>query len=109
MEESSSRATYEEKEIRCPKLGGPVNFGYCRQENSGLPCSRALNCWSPYFDAETLFRETLTDAQFEDCFFKPPQTKMDTLLELIERARKIAEEPDKPDTESPDSTGREPD
>ena len=105
MEEPSSEATYEEREIRCPKLGGPINFGYCRQENSGLPCSRALSCWSPYFDAETIFRRTLTDAQYENCFFKAPQTKMNTLLELIERAKKISEKPekpDKPDTESPD-------
>ena len=103
MEESSSEPTYEEREIRCPKLGGPINFGYCRQENSGLPCSKALNCWSPYFDAETLFRKALTDAQFEDCFFKAPQTKMTTLLELIERAKEISKKPDKSDTESADS------
>ncbi len=108
MEESSSKATYEEKEIRCPRLGGPVNFAYCRQEDSRLPCAKALDCWSPYFDAETLFRETLTDSQFAECFFKAPQPKMVTLVELIERARKIAEKPDKPDTESSDSSAGEP-
>jgi hypothetical protein len=103
MEESSSEATYEEREIRCPKLGGPINFGYCRQENAGLPCSKALHCWSPYFDVESIFRKTLTEAQFEDCFFKAPQTKVATLLELIERAKRISEKSDKTDTESLDS------
>jgi len=46
--------------IRCPKLGHEVEFDYCRRENNGLPCSRAIMCWSGYFDVESFFRIELS-------------------------------------------------
>jgi hypothetical protein len=92
MTDSNTHPTYEEKEIRCPKLGGPVNFEYCKVEQSGLPCSRAINCWSIHFDAEAFFRESLSPEQFAECFLKAAPSKVTTLLELIEKARKLTEE-----------------
>lgn len=92
MSNTDSHPTYEEKEIRCPKLGGPVNFEYCRLEQSGLPCSRALNCWSIHFDVEAFFREGLSSEDFERCFLKSPPSKVSTLLELVERARKLVDD-----------------
>lgn len=92
MSDSDSQPTYEEKEIRCPKLGGPVNFEYCRLEQSGLPCSRALNCWSIHFDVEAFFREGLTSEDFERCFLRSAPSKVSTLLELVERARKLVDD-----------------
>ncbi|HMK34903.1 MAG TPA: hypothetical protein VK463_07555 [Desulfomonilaceae bacterium] len=83
---------YEEKQIRCPRLGGPVSFGYCLVERRNLPCHRAIVCWSQSFDAEGFFREKLTDEEFDECFVQPPQPKIVTLIEMIEKARKLCTE-----------------
>ena len=95
MNDNSAGCPYEEKEIRCPKLGGQVNFEYCSQETYGKPCAKALTCWSLYFDAETFFKEKLGEETFLDFFLQPAQTKMVTLVDLIEKAREVA----KKDTE----------
>lgn len=98
MKERSVDSPYEDKEIRCPKLGGPVTFSYCRMETGSRPCSRALGCWSVYFDAESYFLENLTEQEFRECFEKPPPSRLTTLLELVEQARKLTEP--KPDPDS---------
>ena len=97
MTEPTIITPHEEKQIRCPKLGGPVHFDYCRVEQCGSPCSRALVCWSVHFDAETYFRETLSAEEFSQCFLSPQHSKVSTLVELIERARQLVKEkaPDK--------------
>ncbi len=101
MSDSDPHPTYEEKEIRCPRLGGPVNFEYCLREQSGRPCSRALQCWSAYFDVEAFFRKGLSSEDFERCFLTPPPSRMSTLLELVERARKLIDDKDGKNEESP--------
>lgn len=92
MTEQSSCTPFEEKEIRCPRLGGPVTFWYCRREHLGKPCHKALDCWAAYFDVESFFRDQLTPEEFLERFHTPPQTKIVTLLDLIEKARKVAEQ-----------------
>jgi hypothetical protein len=49
-------------------------------------------CWQAYFDAETLFREYMSPEEFAETFLQPPRPKMATLIEAIERAKKLAEE-----------------
>lgn len=92
MTENSPETPFEEKEIRCPKLGGPVTFSYCRIETLGKPCSRAIQCWSTLFDVESFFRNTLSDEEYLAAFHTQPPSKVLTLIELIERAKKIADE-----------------
>lgn len=92
MSESRTDTPFEDKEIRCPKLGGQVSFSYCRIETLGRPCSRAVRCWSEQFDAEQYFRQQMSDEDFAAVFLAPPPSKMGTLLELIEQAKKVAEE-----------------
>lgn len=92
MTELSTTPPHEEKQIRCPKLGGPVHFDYCRMEERGRPCSRALSCWSAHFNVDAYFRMTLSTQEFERCFMSPQRSKVSTIIELIERARKIAQE-----------------
>jgi hypothetical protein len=86
---TTANPPYEEKQIRCPKLGGPVFFEYCRVERHDRPCQSALICWSQLFDVEQFFRETMTPEEFEQCFLEPPRPKIVTLIELIENARKL--------------------
>jgi hypothetical protein len=110
MKDPSEQPSYEEREIRCPKLGGPVNFSYCRAENTGKPCSRTINCWSPYFDVIAYYRAVFTEEEFEECFCQTQCSKMETLLDLITRARKVTEElKDKEDTSDDPSTPEHPD
>lgn len=90
MTDEHEPATPDEMEIRCPRLGGPVTFGYCRVENVGKPCFRSITCWSGRFDVEGFFRQFLSDAEYNECFCKPPTPKMTSLVELIERAKKVS-------------------
>jgi hypothetical protein len=69
-----------------------VTFAYCKIENMGRPCSRALNCWFLHFDVEAFFRQILSEDEFRECFFRPPAAKVVSLIELIEKARKAAED-----------------
>ncbi|MFH0960694.1 MAG: hypothetical protein V1897_18560 [Pseudomonadota bacterium] len=75
-------------EMRCPKLGGPVTFAYCLVEAVSLPCSRALMCWNNRFDAISHFQRMLGAEEFRLAFQTPPKSRMDSILELIERAKK---------------------
>jgi hypothetical protein len=79
---------HDELEIRCPKLGGEVTFAYCKQENRGLPCARALVCWQYTFPVAAHLRETLTKEQWAHCFHTPPKDRLSSLLEVIEEAKK---------------------
>ena len=82
---------YEEKQIRCPKLGHQVNFSYCCIEQHTLPCVRALKCWNSHFEVEAYLRERLAPEEFARCFEQLPPTKIATLIELIQRARQECE------------------
>ncbi|MBI5249637.1 MAG: hypothetical protein HY912_09090 [Desulfomonile tiedjei] len=91
MTDSKAETPYEDEQIRCPKLGHQVSFGYCRVERQDLPCQKAIACWHERFDVEGLFRLALTPEQFEEAFLQPPASKMVTLVELIERAKKLVQ------------------
>ena len=86
---------FEEQEIRCPKLGGPVTFAYCCVEAINLPCSRAIRCWCERFDVELFFRTKLGDEKCGLAFGQPQPTKLENILELIERAKKINQDKSK--------------
>ena len=79
---------YDHLEIRCPRLGGEVAFSYCRKEGGDLPCPRIIICWQLYFPVEIYLRKHLTEGEWDRCFNRPPKTKMTTLIELIEEAKK---------------------
>jgi hypothetical protein len=90
MDDSLSASPFGEKEIRCPRLGGPVTFEYCRVERQSLPCSRAIECWCNCFDVEAFFRQALNAAEFKESFETPAQPRVVALVELIEKAREAA-------------------
>lgn len=74
-------------QIRCPRLGHQINFAYCRRENQGLPCSRSLICWHPFFPVEVYLRGELTSNEWNTVFAAPPKPKLVSLVELIEKAK----------------------
>jgi hypothetical protein len=79
----------DEQTIRCPRLGHQISFSFCRIENKGLPCFKALDCWYVHFPVEAHFRAVLTPEQWEKTFARPSKPKMLSLLELIEQAKKV--------------------
>ena len=78
--------------IRCPRLGHQITFSYCRTERGELPCFKTLDCWYQHFDVEGFFRQTMTEEDWERAFSKSGKTKMMSLLDLIEEAKRRTEE-----------------
>lgn len=79
---------YDHLEMRCPKLGGQVTFGYCRREGGKAPCQRTLVCWQPYFPVEAYLKTRMSEADWRCCFMSPAKPRIDSLLECIEEAKK---------------------
>ena len=82
----------EDYKVRCPRLGHMIHFAYCRIENRGLPCFKTLDCWFEHFGVEEHLRQELTPDEWERIFFRPPKTKMISLVELIEQAKQQKKE-----------------
>jgi hypothetical protein len=77
----------DDYEIRCPRLGHAIHFSYCRSENMGSPCFKALDCWFEHFPVADYFHETLTPEECIRLFQGTGKTKVMSLLELIEQAK----------------------
>ena len=78
--------------IRCPQLGGEVPFQYCRTVNEDLPCRRMIVCWEFRIDISKFLNEHYSFDQIERALAPPTKTRIETILELIENAKKIREE-----------------
>jgi hypothetical protein len=78
--------------IRCPQLGGEVPFRFCRTVHESLPCRRIMACWEFRIEISTFLGEHYSIDQIERALSPPTQTRLDTILELIEKAKKIKEE-----------------
>jgi hypothetical protein len=75
--------------IRCPQLGHQVEIAYCyRAGLDGLPCRRLFICWEAFVPRlRQVVARLLTEEEWKRCFEDPPKSKMQTLMELVERAR----------------------
>lgn len=85
MDESKDRL-----ERRCPKLGGPVSFQYCRIDagENGLPCFKIMDCWWEHFDVVAFLKANMPEAAFDKLAAAKPKPKVQSILELIEQAKK---------------------
>ena len=79
---------YDSKMIRCPRVGGDVNFKFCRSENNLLPCRWVVGCWQMRIEISQ-FLEVHFSKEELDRVFAPPKPKMESLVELIEKARNV--------------------
>ena len=81
--------TYDALEMRCPRLGGPATFAYCRlhADPSG-PCPRILNCWWQRFDVVAYLRPRLAPEAWEGLCRPRQDSKMASLVDLIGAAQK---------------------
>jgi N utilization substance protein B len=75
-------------ERRCPRLGGPVPFKYCRTTGEGnMPCFKIMDCWWETFDIRTYLENTLSEAAFKSILEAHPPDKIASILDLIEQAK----------------------
>lgn len=82
----------DELERRCPRLGGPVRFAYCRTAAAeGGICPKILDCWWERFDVASLMRQALSEEDFAR-LSRPhrPPNKVASLIDLIRQARERA-------------------
>lgn len=82
----------DEYTVRCPRLGHYIFFSYCRKENLGLPCFKALDCWYEHFLVEDFFRNELSSEDWEKTFGRDPKPKLLSLIEMMEQAKKRLKE-----------------
>lgn len=75
-------------ERRCPRLGGPVFFGYCRTSGDDHSvCWKILDCWWESFDVVELLQNSLSEQKFNQLVHSKPKPKIVSLIELIEQAK----------------------
>jgi len=80
--------------IRCPQLGGEVPFHYCRTVNEDLPCRRIILCWEFRIEISKFLGEHYSIEQIQCALAPPTKTRLETIIELIEKAKKIREQSD---------------
>lgn len=88
MTDKPSGDTFDGRERRCPRLGGPVTFGYCRSQGEihGI-CPKIFDCWWERFDVTAHLGALLPAAVFEAVRNAVPPPKMTTILDLIQKAK----------------------
>jgi hypothetical protein len=83
---------YDALIIRCLQLGGEVPFKYCRTMNEDLPCRRIIVCWEFRMEISKFLAEHYSIDQIQRALTPPTKTRLDTILEVIEKATKTKEE-----------------
>lgn len=79
------------RQRRCPRLGGDITFAYCRScGESGTVCFKILDCWWERFDILSYLKKRLTPEEFESLQEAKPPSKIKSLIELIQEAKRNA-------------------
>ena len=82
----------------CKMLGHHVPFSYCvsspEQRTEQKLCSQIRNCWFEQFDIDAYLEEHFSKEEILK-LIEPKRTKMSSLVELIEKAKKASSGPDK--------------
>jgi hypothetical protein len=77
--------------IYCPQLGGEVPFRYCRTVQEDLPCQRIIICWEFRIRLSEFLGQHYSTDQIRRALAPPIEIRLDTILALIEKAKKIKE------------------
>jgi len=81
-----SQKQYDEREIRCPRLGGEVNFKFCRTSEEPF-CHRIIICWAERIDIGAFLSENYTPEQIQSALNKPRATKLEQILKAMEKTK----------------------
>lgn len=74
---------------RCPRLGGPVDFFYCKTcEPQRHPCGKIIDCWWETFDVQRYLEENLAPEIMERLTMREPEPKLSQLLKIAARSMK---------------------
>ena len=77
------------QEKRCPRLGSLVPFKYCmRSGDADNPCFKIMDCWWEDFDVQSYLEKNLSPEAFHKLLQSKPPSKVASLVELIEQAKK---------------------
>jgi hypothetical protein len=60
--------------------------------NENLPCRKIMVCWEFRIEISKFLGEHYSIDQIQSALAPPTKTRIDTILELIEKAKKIKEE-----------------
>ncbi len=82
---------FDDKQIYCRKLGHFLPFKYCRSEHHDVPCTKIRDCWFEKISIDAFLQDNYSKEAIA-YLFKPARPKVSTLLELIERSKKVAAE-----------------
>lgn len=76
-----------EERWRCPMLGGPVHFGYCRKLNEGLPCARILECWLQKLPLVEFLKTNYSVEEIQRVFSAKKKGRIERMVETVEETR----------------------
>ncbi|MBN1345063.1 MAG: hypothetical protein JXQ73_20380 [Phycisphaerae bacterium] len=88
---------HDEKPLwRCPQLGGPVTFEYCRKVNRSLPCVRLAVCWGEQLDVPGFLLDHYDESQRAQIEATAGRGRMDIISETLQRvlSRRVPPEQD---------------
>ena len=90
-EENRVIEEHDDKWLRCPRVGGEVNFRFCRSENNMLPCRWIIGCWQAQIDINMFLEDHYSEKELGQVF-TPPKPKIESLMGLVEKAKKTKNE-----------------
>ncbi len=73
---------------RCPQLGGPAPFKYCRTMNEDRPCPMLIDCWGASVDVEGFLGANYALDELREIFGGPKKGRVDRIVETLERVKK---------------------
>ena len=79
---------FDECNIYCRMLGHDLTFKYCRQTGNGSFCRKIFDCWIDKIDI-VQYAKTHFSPDDINKVFHSTVPKMNTLLNLIEKSKKI--------------------
>ena len=85
---------HDHRSRRCPMLGHDIAFSYCRRPGREIPCARVYDCWWEKFDINA-FIDTYYSPESIAEVLKPKAPKIVSLVEIIQRAQRKAQQEDK--------------
>lgn len=71
----------------CPLLGQPMNFGYCRRAQEGLPCPRVPTCFQGRFDVAVFLEAHYTPEQRRR-FLAPAPSRLQRVADALAQAQR---------------------
>ena len=81
--------TQDQRERRCPRLGGSVTFKYCRTVGEqSQPCWKIKDCWWERFDIQAFLAQNYSSDELKRLMEAAPKPKLVSLFEIMQQAQR---------------------